>query len=183
MKTFSKTVLSNVRADEVYIPREVMCRENISDNTKLMFGIVFSEHLRKMERLDVETVSKATNNIKDFGANISLSIIERECICGTEAAKVIQNEFSFLTATLDIATCFYECELNYINVQKPVCRVCNNGNILYKMFDLVNTIVDRQLHNMNFNKQFSTDELKTLSTYDINHSPELLGDVIDILKR
>lgn len=183
MKTFSRTVLSNGRTDEVYIPREVMCRENISDNTKLIFGIIFSECLSKMESIDEKNVTQATNMIKEIGTNIPLNLIEKNCFCEMKTAETIQKEFSSLTATLDIAACFYECKLNYINVQKPVCYVCDNGKVLYKLIDLVNTFVDRQLHNEKFKKVFTIDELKTLNAYDTNHSSELLCEVIDILKR
>lgn len=183
MEFMSRTVLSNIKADEIYIPREVMCRENISNNTKLIFGTVFTECLSKMESIDKKTVTQAANVVKNIGTKIPLSTIDRACLCGTEAAEVIKKEFSSLTATLDIAACFYECVLNYINVQKPVCNLCDNGKKLYKMIDLVNTIVDRQLHNADFKKQFSEEELKTLNNYDKYHSSDLLGEVIDILKR
>lgn len=182
MKTFSRTVLNNSGTNEVYIPREVIYRENISDNTKLIFGIIFSECLSKMESIDERNVTQATNMIKEFGTNIPLSLIEKNCFCEIETAKVIQKEFSFLTATLDIAACFYECKLNYITIQKPVCYMCDNGKTLYKMIDLVNTFVDRQLHNESFKKVFTVDELKTLNTYNENRSLELLSEVIDILK-
>lgn len=183
MEFFSRTVLSNAIAGEVYIPREVMCRENISDNTKLIFGMMFSECLNKMDSMSDDNISQAASILKNCGANVPLTTIERECLCGTETAKNIQKELSFLTATLDIASCIHECELNYINVQQPICRMCDNGKILYKMFDLVNTVVDRQLHHTDFKKQFSEDELETLNAYDKSHSSELLSDVIDILKR
>lgn len=182
MKTFSRTVLSSGRSDEVYIPREVICRESISDETKLIFGIIFSECLSKMESIDEKNVTQATNMIKEFGINIPLSLIEKNCFCERETAKTIQKEFSFLTATLDIAACFYECKLNYISVQKPVCYMCDNGKTLYKMIDLVNTFVDRQLHNKNLKKEFAVDELETLKAYNTSHSTELLYEVIDILK-
>lgn len=183
MKTFSRTVLSNSRTDEVYIPREVICRDNINDNTKLIFGIIFSECLSKMESIDEKSVTQATNMIKNFGQNIPLSLIEKNCFCEMKTAETIQKEFSSLTATLDIAACFYECKLNYISIQKPACYMCGNGKLLYKMLDLVDTIVDRQLHNENFKKMFTIEELETLKAYDTNHSSELLCEVIDILKR
>lgn len=183
MEFLSRTVLSNAATGEVYIPREVMCRENISENTKLIFGMIFSECLNKMDSMTDNNISQAASILKNYVANVPLTTIERECLCGTETAKNIQQELSSLIATLDIASCVYECELHYINVRQPICRMCDNGKILYKMFDLVNTIVDRQLHNMDFKKQFSDDELETLSIYDSSHSSELLSEVIDILKR
>lgn len=60
--------------------------------------------------------------------------------------------------------------------------MCDNGKMLYKMIDLVNTFVDRQLHNENLKKVFTLDELETLNTYNENRSLELLSEVIDILK-
>ncbi len=183
MEFFSRNVLSNAMAGEVYIPREVMCRENISENTKLIFGMIFSECLNNMDNMTDDSITQAASTVKDYGASVPLNNIERECLCGTETAKSIQKELSLLTATLDIASCFYECKLNYINVQKPICRMCDNGKILYKMFDLVNTIVDRKLHNMDFKNQFSEDELEMLNAYGRSHSSELLSEVIDILKR
>lgn len=187
MKTFSRTVLSTRRTDEVYIPREVICRENISDNTKLIFGIIFNECLSKMESIDEKSVTQATNMIKEFGANIPLSLIEslieKNCFCERETAKSIQKEFSFLTATLDIAACFYECKLNYIRIQKPVCCMCDNGKVLYKLIDLVNTLIDRELYNEGFENTLTENEFETFKIYSRYHSTELLDEVIDILKR
>lgn len=182
MVFISKTVLDSSTADEVYIPREVMCRESISDNTKLIFGVIFSECLSKMESINVRNVSKAVYALKNFSENISLKTIERECMCGTETAKNIRHELVSLIATLDIGACFYECELHYASIQKPVCRMCENGKMLYKMIDLVNTIIDRELYG-DIQKHYFDDEKQVLKKYNATHSPELLNEVIDILKR
>lgn len=183
MKTISRTVLSNARENEVYIPNAVICRKNISDNTKLIFGIIFSEALSKIENLDEHTISKMTKTIRNHCAEVPLGSIERECLCGTEAAKKIQYEIATLTATLDIAACFYECELHFARIEKPVCRLCENGKMFFRTIDLVNTLIDRELHNDGFENSFTENELETLEIYNRYHSPELLDEVIDILKR
>lgn len=183
MEFISRTVLANKGKDELYIPSEVMCRKNISDNTKLLFGIIFNECLDKVERIDEYNVSQMTNIIKDYCKNVPLNSIEKYCPCGTGTAELIQKEIASLTATLDIAACFYGCKLNYIKVVKPVCHICENGRTLYKMLDLVNTLIDRQMNNTFFTKTFSDSELEMLKKYNENHQPELLNEVIDILKR
>ncbi len=178
-----RNVLSNVSENEVYIPREVMCRNNIGDNTKFIFGIIFSECLRKMENLNENTVSQATNIIKSYGENVPLSTIEEQCFCGTKTAEKIQKELFSLIATLDIAALFYDCKLNFVTVQKPVCYLCEKGKTLYKMIDLMNTIIDRELHGKDIQKHYFDDEMLLLRKYGESHSPELLNEVIDILKR
>lgn len=183
MKTISRTVLSNARENEIYIPNAVICRKNISDNAKLIFGIIFSEALRKMENLDEYTISEMTKIIRNHCADVPLGSIERECLCGTEAAKKIQYEIATLTATLDIAACFYECELHFASIEKPVCSLCENGKMFFKIIDLVNTLIDRKLHNSKHENLFTENELETLEIYDKYHSPELLSEVIDIMKR
>lgn len=183
MELISKTVLANAGQGEVYIPSEVICRKNISDNTKLLFGIIFNECLSKMESIDENSVSEMTYILKDYCINIPLINIEKDCLCGEKVAKLIRKELIFLTATLDIAACFYNCKLNYTRIVKPICRVCENGKTLYKMLDLVNTLIDRQINNTSFNKVFSDTEMKMLKKYNENHSPEFLEEVIDILKR
>lgn len=182
MDFISRKVLSNVNENEVYIPREVMCRDNIDDNTKFVFGIIFSECLRKMESLNTTEVSQATNLIRNYSDSIPLNIIMEQCYCGEVKAKRIQKELFSLTATLDIAALFYECELNYVTVRKPVCHLCEKGKTLHKMIDLVNTIIDRELHG-NIHKHYFDDEMQLLREYNVSHSPELLNKVIDILKR
>lgn len=183
MELISKTVLANVGQGKVYIPSEVICRKNISDNTKLLFGIIFNECLSKMESIDENSVSQMTYIIKDYCTNVPLHSIEKDCLCGMKAAELIQKELASLTATLDIAACFYNCKLNYARVIKPVCRMCENGKTLYKMLDLVNTLIDRQINKTSFNKVFSDSEMELLKKYNENHSPEFLDEVIDILKR
>lgn len=183
MKFLTKNVLQISGTDKVYIPREVMCRENISDNTKLVFGIVFSECLNKMNAINIKTVSQAVNVLKRFGSDITLNTIEQECFCGTETAKVIKKELSSLIATLDIADCFYQCELHYANVPKPICLMCDGGKSVYKMIDMLNTLVDRTLNKSHIEDIISEDELQTLKDYNESHSPELINTVIDILKR
>lgn len=51
------------------------------------------------------------------------------------------------------------------------------------VIDLVNTLIDRELHNDGFENSFTENELETLEIYNRYHSPELLDEVIDILKR
>lgn len=183
MKDISRTVLNCAKENEVYIPREVMCRENISEDTKLIFGIIFSEALGKMENIDEYTVSEMTKIIRNHCAEVPLGSIERECLCETEKAKKIQYELAALTATLDIADCFYKCKLHFANIEKPVCRLCENGKTLFRMIDLVNTLVDRKIHNGSYEYLFTENEYKTLQIYNTYHSPEMLDEVIDILKR
>lgn len=182
MKFITRNVMQVGRADEVYIPREVMVRDNISDNTKIIFGIIFNECLSKMNVIDVKTVSQAVNSLKGFSSHITLNTIEQECLCGTETAEVIKKELSSLLATLDIADCFYQCQLYYANVPKTICFLCNSGKSLYKMIDMLNTFVDRMLAEP-YMENITEAEYRILEEYNRTHSPNLIDEVIDILKQ
>lgn len=98
--------------------------------------------------------------MKNFSKEIPLHTIERECMCSPEAAESVRRELYSLIATLDVAACFYECELHYVSVQKPVCRLCENGKMLYKMTDFVNTVIDRHLQNPDYCNQLSESEIE-----------------------
>lgn len=121
--------------------------------------------------------------MKNFSKGIPLHTIERECMCSPEAAESVRRELYSLIATLDVAACFYECELHYVSVQKPVCRLCENGKMLYKMTDFVNTVIDRHLQNPDYCNQLSENEIELFRKYNECHSPELLEAVVDILKK
>ncbi len=54
--------------------------------------------------------------------------------------------------------------------------------MMYKMTDLINTIVSRTLYNADYEMTLSADEAELLRLYDQSHFADMLNDVIDILK-
>ncbi|MDE6593222.1 MAG: hypothetical protein K2K57_09195 [Oscillospiraceae bacterium] len=177
-----RTVLNGLGKDEVYIPRQVMCREDISDNAKLIYGMIFSECLSKMENIDEQTVNQAAKVISDFCKDVPMTTIERECMsCGDEAIRIHEELYS-LSSKSDTAVFLNECKSYFIRMQKPVCNFCSSGRMMYKAFDLINNLVCRMLDDTYVSEMFSDEEIEILNEYNKNHNVELLDDVIDILK-
>ncbi len=196
MQFISKTVLSSTGTDEVYIPRQVMCRKYICDNAKLMYGVIFNECLSKMESFDEKTVLQAVDIINVFCEDVELTTIANNCHCSKDEAVQIKKDLVSLVSTSDTAAYLRECKLNYIRKQKLSCYICGNGKMMYKMTDLINTIVNRTVYNLdyeilsadevynsNYEVTLSADEVKLLSLYNQSHSADMLNDVIDILKK
>ena len=183
MKYVIRTVLNGIGKDEAYIPGQVMCREDISDNAKFIYSLIFSECLGKMESIDERTVNQAARIISDFCKDVPLTTIERECMsCGDETVR-IHDELRSLSSRSDITKYLNECKNHFIRIQKPVCNLCSDGRMMYKTFDLINTLVSRMLDDTKTGEIFSDEELAILEAYNESHSTEFLDDVIDILKR
>lgn len=183
MKYFARTVMSGLDRDEAYIPRQVMSREDISDNAKLIYGMIFSECLTKMENNDEATIIQAAKVISDFCKDVPMSTIERECLSCGDVATQVHEELYSLSSASEAAKYLRECQLHFIRLQKPVCNFCSNGKMIYKMFDLINTLVDRIINEVLIEDIFSEDEIEVLRSYSQNHNTELLNEVIDILKK
>ena len=183
MKYILRTVLNSLDKDEVYIPRQVMCRKDICDNAKLIYGMIFTECLHQMESIDEATVVQAAKVISDFCKDVPMSTIERECMSCEDEAVSIHNELHSLSSESDTADYLRECKIHFIRKQKPVCNFCSDGKMMYKTFDLINTLVYRMLDDTQIGEMLSADEIEILKTYNENHNAEILDDVIDILKR
>lgn len=183
MKYFVRTVTNGLDKDEVYIPRQVMNREDISDNAKLIYGMIFSECLDKMENFDEDTVIQAAKIISDFCKDVPMSTVKSTFLNFEEEAVKIRDELHSLSSASEAAEYLRECQVRFVRVQKPVCNFCSNGKMMYKLFDLINTLVYRMLDDTQGCETLSEDETEALKSYNENHNAELLGEVIDILKK
>lgn len=183
MKYISRSVLNGHDKNEVYIPRQVMCREDISDNAKLIYGMIFTECLTNMESIDEATVIQAAKVISNFCKDIPMSTMERTCMSSGAEAVRIREELHSLSSEKETAEYLRECKMYFIRTQKPVCNFCSDGKLMYKVFDLINTLSYRMLDNTQIREMLSENEIQILKSYNESHDVELLNEVIDIIKK
>lgn len=177
MKKSVLNVINLLGEDKVYIPKAVMNRDYISEDTKLMFGVIFSECLRNITDFSGSS-HQAAETVRNFSENIEIEMITKECFCTYEEAKKIKSELISLTATLNIEECFLECELNVVNDANPVCRACENGKLLLMLANFFS------YKKMDFleHHDLTDDEKKHLLTFIDNIDKQLLSKIHDIMK-
>lgn len=177
MKKSVVNVINLLGTDKVYIPKAVMKRDHISEDTKLMFGIIFSECLRNISDLE-ESSNHAAETVRNFAKIIEIDMIANECFCSYEEAKKIKSELISLTATLNIEECFCECEVNVVNTANPVCRACENGKLIYLLTNFFKLSINDVLEHYTLTE----GEKEMLSAFSESVNQELLSKVIDIMK-
>lgn len=178
MKKSVVNVINLLGTDKVYIPKAVMKREYISEDTKLMFGIIFSECLRNITDFTVSS-EQASEMVRKFAEVIEIGMIANECFCSNEEAKKIKSELIYLTATLNIVECFQECELNVVNNANPVCRACENGKLIYLLTNFFKLSINDVLEHYTLTKE----EKELLSAFSENINQELISSCFCILRR
>lgn len=178
MKKSVVNVINLLGTDNVYIPKAVMKRDCISEETKFMFGVIFSECLRNIADFE-KSAHKAAETVRKFSENIDTEMISKECFCTYKEARKIKSELISLTATLNIEECFLECELTVAdNANFPACRVCEKGKLMYMFFEYFSLSSKDILEHCDFTE----DEKKLFSAVSENINQKQLSKVIDIMK-
>jgi uncharacterized protein HemY len=93
-----------LQGDMLHIPKPIL-KENVSDNSKMMFSIIFTNSLKNINDFNnaSEQVSKLIN---EHILHITYSEIISECLCDRKRAKKIKKELHKLSQTVDISECF-----------------------------------------------------------------------------
>lgn len=81
---------------DVYIPHQVMCQKDISNDAKLIFGKIYSEI---MSEITLNPIELFVEIIIDECENISLESIRQVCMCDYPEAIRIKQELVALSST------------------------------------------------------------------------------------
>lgn len=89
----------------IQIPKEVMIRTDVGDDTKMMFSIIFTEAIGKIN--GTHEITKQVYQTMEKRINeITTDEIKNECICSDKKSKTIKNEMKKLISDIDLDKCF-----------------------------------------------------------------------------
>jgi hypothetical protein len=96
--------------DTIFMPKAVLCRSDIYDESKLLFASVFTYALNKIAAngRDAETISDSMKNIV---RNMTIGEVQYECVCTPCKAAIAKSEVLNLINHTNVAACLREREV------------------------------------------------------------------------
>lgn len=102
-------ILEKVSTDTIIIPRSVAFRNDIYEESKTLFGVLFTECLNDLREdgytIDGKTVGKL---MKEYLMDMSVPEIQYECLCSSAMASAVRNETVMLINKTDLSACLRE---------------------------------------------------------------------------
>ncbi len=102
-------LLEKVSADTIIIPRSVAFRSDIYEESKTLFGVLFTECLNDLKEdgytIDGKTVGKL---MKEYLMDMSDPEIRYECLCSSAMASAVRSETAMLINKTDLSACLRE---------------------------------------------------------------------------
>ena len=102
-------LLKLIEADTIIIPRSVAFRKDVYEESKTLFGVVFTDCVNDLRTIgsfiDVETVGKM---MKEYVMDMTIPDIQCECLCSPTMASAAKNETVMLINKTNLAECLRE---------------------------------------------------------------------------
>lgn len=102
-------LLEKISADTIIIPRSVVFRNDIYEESKTLFGMLFTECLNDLREygytIDGKTVGKL---MKEYLMDMSIPEIRYECLCSSAKALAVKSETVMLINKTDLSACLRE---------------------------------------------------------------------------
>ncbi len=98
-----------VEADTIYIPRSVALRNDVYEESKTLFGVVFTDCVEDLQEygsiIDGQTVGKL---MKDYVMALTIEDIQIECMCSSAKASAARSETVMLINKTNLLECLRE---------------------------------------------------------------------------
>lgn len=102
-------LLKLIEADTIIIPRSVAFRKDVYEESKTLFGVVFTDCVNDLRTvgcfIDGETVGKM---MKEYVMDMTIPDIQCECLCSPTMASAAKNETVMLINKTNLAECLRE---------------------------------------------------------------------------
>lgn len=98
-----------VEVDTIYIPRSVALRNDVYEESKTLFGVVFTDCVEDLQEygsvIDGDTVGKM---MKDYVMDMTIEDIQIECMCSSAMASAARSETVMLINRTNLLECLRE---------------------------------------------------------------------------
>lgn len=102
-------LLKLIEADTIIIPRSVAFRKDVYEESKTLFGVVFTDCVNDLRTvgcfIDGEAVGKM---MKAYVMDMTISDIQCECLCSPSMASAARSETVMLINKTDLSECLRE---------------------------------------------------------------------------
>ena len=102
-------LLKIIEADTIYIPRSVALRNDVYEESKTLFGVVFTYCIDDLRthgcNIDGQTVGKL---MKDYVMDMTIEDIQIECMCSSAMASAARSETVMLINKTNLLECLRE---------------------------------------------------------------------------
>lgn len=131
---------------DVYIPHQVMCQKDISNDTKLIFGKIYSEIMNELTPNPIEVIIEI---ISDECENISLESIWQICMCDYPEAIRIKRELVALSSTNIIEASVLE----HIDIKQKNFTMGSKQSSISTDADKIVQELDEMMHSLDDEEQ------------------------------
>ena len=101
------SIIEIMKQDMVYIPKAVMKREDVYEESKMMFSIIFTDCLKSIAE-NGRTATTVNQMMKVRLNELSIPEICFECFCSRSKAGVVRKETLHLINNVSLADCIRE---------------------------------------------------------------------------
>lgn len=102
-------LIEKISADTIIIPKSVAFRKDVYEESKTLFGVVFTECVKDLRSygcfIDGETVGKM---MKEYVMDMTILDIQCECLCSPSMASAARSETVMLINKTDLSECLRE---------------------------------------------------------------------------
>ena len=102
-------LIEKISADTIIIPKSVAFRKDVYEESKTLFGVVFTECVNDLRSygsfIDGKTVGKM---MKEYVMDMTIPDIQCECLCSPTMASAARSETVVLINKTDLSECLRE---------------------------------------------------------------------------
>ena len=98
-------IVEILNKDIIFIPKAVMVREDVYEESKMMFSVIFTECLHSFSQDSGIVISKA---MKERLYAMSDSEIQLDSFCSESKVKIVKSEVLYLINHTNISSCVRE---------------------------------------------------------------------------
>lgn len=105
-------LIEKISADTIIIPKSVAFRKDVYEESKTLFGVVFTECVNDLRSygsfIDGKTVGKM---MKDYVMDMTIPDIQCECLCSPTMASAARSETVMLINKTNLLECLRESQV------------------------------------------------------------------------
>ena len=105
-------IIEKISADTIIIPRSVAFRKDVYEESKTLFGVVFTECVNDLRTygsfIDGKTVGKM---MKEYVMDMTIPDIQCECLCSPTMASAARSETVMLINKTNLLECLRESQV------------------------------------------------------------------------
>lgn len=105
-------LIEKISADTIIIPKSVAFRKDVYEESKTLFGVVFTECVNDLRSygsfIDGKTVGKM---MKEYVMDMTIPDIQCECLCSPTMASAARSETVMLINKTNILECLRESQV------------------------------------------------------------------------